>query len=230
MNENKIVAYKLLSQNMSSYNNTEWEIGGTITLPDTGNYRMCSEKVLHCYSDKYLAVLMNPAHASIDDPRLFEILVDRVVNTDGLKQASLSQTIVKEIELPIITNVQKVAFAIYCALQVYNDPTFISWAYRWLSGENRTAYAAATYATYANAATTYVAAAHAATHATYAAATHATYANVAAAHAIATYANATYVAAIATYVASAANAAVYVRETKEKINFGEVWKKAAEIK
>jgi len=37
-----------------------------------------------------------------------------------------------------MTDTQKVAFAILCVLEVYDDSMFVEWAHKWLSGEDRT--------------------------------------------------------------------------------------------
>ena len=134
--------YKLVTQEMTTQNNTKWEIGVTNKAIRPGN-EMCSNQVLHCYSDPRLAVLFNPVHANIANPILMEIACSPIVNTDGLKHACKEQTPIKIIELPKITLNQRVAFAIKCALLVYKAVDFVTWAEKWLSGEDRTAYAAA---------------------------------------------------------------------------------------
>ena len=73
--------YKLLTQKMTSYNNTKWEIGKTIAVTKPGD-KMCSDEVLHCYNHPMLAVIFNSIHAIISNPKLFEIEVDEIVNTE----------------------------------------------------------------------------------------------------------------------------------------------------
>jgi hypothetical protein len=127
--------YKLLTQEMTSHNYTTWEIGVPITIAKKG-VRMCSDQVLHCYNHPLLAVIFNSIHADIFNPKLFEISVDKIVNTDGLKFASKSQTLIKEISLPEITSKQKIEFAIKVAKLVYKNESWNSWADDWLSGED----------------------------------------------------------------------------------------------
>jgi len=219
------VMYKLVTQDMKTQNNTHWEIGVTnkAKLPGTN---MCSGQVLHCYSNPYLAVLFNPIHANIANPILMEIKCSPIVNTDGLKHACKEQTPIRVIPLPTLTTTQKVAFAIKCALLVCKTPLFITWAEKWLSGEDRS-YAAAHYAADAAdaAAAHYAADAAAARYARYAAASYARYADAAAHYAdadadadaaaavryaadaaAARYAAAHYAAAAARYAADAAAA------------------------
>jgi hypothetical protein len=158
--------YKLLTQDLTSHNKTKWELNKTITVTKEG-IQMCTDQVLHCYNHPLLAILFNPLHANISNPRLFEIEVDKIVNTDGLKYASKSQTLIKELIIPEISLEQKVEFAIRVAKLVYKDTKWNTWADNWLDKSDRTkesAYAAA-YAVYA-----YHAAANAACHAANAAA------------------------------------------------------------
>lgn len=114
---------------------------------------MCSNNYFHAYHDPLLAVLLNPIHAYINNPRLFKVLVDGESKDDkGLKCGYKSMTLVEELELPEITSNQKIAFGILCALEVYKEPKFVSWAENWLDGSDgsdnaaraaRAAYAAA---------------------------------------------------------------------------------------
>jgi hypothetical protein len=127
--------YKLLTQDLTSYEDTKWEIGTPITIAKEG-VEMCSDQVLHCYNHPVLAVVFNPIHASIYNPKLFEIEVDKIVATDGLKFASKSQTLIREISLPEITTKQKIEFAIKVAKLVYKGKSWNSWANDWLSRED----------------------------------------------------------------------------------------------
>jgi len=128
--------YKLLSKEMTSYKDTKWEIGIPIKIEKTGN-TMCSDEVLHCYNHPLLAVFLNPIHADIKEPKLFEIKVDEIVNNDGLKFASKSQTLINEIPLPEISYEQRVEIGIKIAKTVYKDEKWNEWADKWLSGEDR---------------------------------------------------------------------------------------------
>ena len=129
-------AYKLLTQNLTSRGGMTWEIGGTNTAAGPGT-AMCSPDLLHCYAHPALAVLFNPIHAGIKNPRLFEITTSEILANDGLKMGCKSQTLVKELELPVFTPEQRVEFGIRCALEVCSDAAFRKWAERWLSGEYR---------------------------------------------------------------------------------------------
>ena len=139
-------AYKLLSQNMQSYGGTGWEIGVPVVVTVPGN-TLCTNQLLHCYSDLELAVIFNPIHANIRNPRLFEIKTSEILADDGLKQGCKEQVLVEELPLPVISTDIKIAFAILCALEVWQDETFVNWAYKWLNKEDRSETAA--YAAYA---------------------------------------------------------------------------------
>lgn len=121
---------------MTSFNKTEWKLGVPITIDKPGT-TMCSDQVLHCYNHPLLASFLNPVHANISNPRLFEIEVDKIVNTDGLKFASKSQTLLQEIGFTQILAEKRVKIAILIAKTVNTEQKWNEWADRWLSGEDR---------------------------------------------------------------------------------------------
>ena len=143
--------YKLTDQEMQTHGNFQWELGKWYEIPEENQGNdLCSESWFHCYNDPYLAILLNPIHANIENPRLFEIEVDGDSMEDkGLKFGFTKMRLVKEIKIPEVSMEQRVEFAIRCALEVCHDKKFVSWANKWLSGEDRspeTAYV--TYVTY----------------------------------------------------------------------------------
>jgi len=123
--------YKLTDQELRTHNGFQWEVGKKYTIEKPGT-KMCSDQVFHCYSHPVLAVILNPVHANIKNPRMFEVEVDEIVAGDGLKFASKAQTLVSEIALPELSTVQKVDFAIRVALKVYKDEGFEKWAASYL--------------------------------------------------------------------------------------------------
>lgn len=136
-----MIKYKLLSQDMKSYKNFLWEIGATVKIEKEGN-RLCSEDVFHFYDHPALAVIFNPIHAQIKNPRLFEIEVEDIVSHDGMKGGCKQATLVKEIPIPKISLEQRVEFAIKVSLLVYTEKSYVLWAENWLNGEDRTIKAA----------------------------------------------------------------------------------------
>ena len=128
--------YKLVDKKWETRNNTQWSIGQTNKVTGEGK-KLCSPDLLHCYKSPVQAILFNPIHASIRNPILLEIECSELLVDDGLKYGCKEQTPLKELSLPDITIEQKVAFAIYCALEVYSEKTFVVWANNWLSGKDR---------------------------------------------------------------------------------------------
>ena len=203
------IYYKLTTQEGKTKNNTQW--GENLTHEATGDIKqdLCSDAWIHAYTHPLLAVLMNPVHANIKNPILWEGNGEGKAKFEPLKCGFRKFTTLRQIPLPEVTDVQKIAFGILCVKEVYKDPSWNQWADKWLSGEDRTkssadaaaAYAAAAYAA-AYAAAADVVAYYAADAAAYAAADAADAASNAAAYA-AYYA---YYASAAEYAANAAYA------------------------
>ena len=202
-----MIKYKLTNQNMQTYNGFQWKLGEWQEAQGSSEKDLCTDGWLHCYDSPLLAILQNPRHADIKNPRLWEVEVAGDFKNDkGLKCGYRKMRLVKEIKVPKITTEQKIKYAILCAKQVYLEKKWNIWADNWLSNINRTApappvvyiigddaYVVANSAAHAAAS---AADAHAAAHATYAVATYAA-ADATAAHAAyAAYAVATYAAAV----------------------------------
>lgn len=179
-NDKSVIVYKLTTQAMTTHKGFKWELG--VAASTDGEGELCGPGWLHYYHSPLLAVLLNRIHANIHNPRLFKAEASGAHKDDnGLKGGCTVLRLVEEMKLPMLTNVQRRAFAILCAQQVYDDKdsggVWSSWAEKWLSGEDRTEKSrkAATYAaTYATTyATTYAAADAAATYAADADATYA---------------------------------------------------------
>jgi hypothetical protein len=136
---------KLTDQDLRTYNDFQWELEKTETI-DTKGGELCSNDFFHYYTDPLLAVILNPIHACIENPRIFLVKPSGETKDDnGLKMGSKELTLVEEIELPEITKVQKIAFGILCALEVCKEPDFIKWATGWLDGSDRSTERAAAY-------------------------------------------------------------------------------------
>ena len=195
------IKYKLVNQQLTTFNGCQWKIG--IPKETSGEGDLCSSGWLHYYHDPLLAVLLNPIHADIHNPRLFTCLVEGGQKDDrGLKGGCTKLTLIEEIPLPVVTKNQKIAFGILCAQQVYSDNGGVwdNWAEKWLSGEDRSEKSRV------DAADADAAYAAAAAYASYAAANAAAYASYAA-NAANAAAYAAYAAADAAYAAAAAYAA-----------------------
>ena len=146
--------YKLTDNNGKTRKNTQW--GENVSHTATGtDPDLCSDGWIHFYMDPRIAVVMNPAHANFKSPILWEVEYSGKVVHEPLKSGAKTLTTIRRIPLPEISLNQKIAFAIYCAKEVYEDEKWNLWADKWLSGEDRTqrsAYSAADAAYYASAA------------------------------------------------------------------------------
>lgn len=134
--------YKLTNQDLTTHEGHPWVVGEWQEIL-TADVKICTADVFHYYYSPEQAVLFNPIHAAIQAPLLWEIECSEEVNTDTLKGACKRMRLVRQIPLPVITPEQRVAFAIYCAEAVADDPTWLAWASGWMSGEDRSVKAAA---------------------------------------------------------------------------------------
>ena len=137
--------YKLVSQTYTTQNATLWRDahGKWLTVSASGEGSgLCTPGVIHFYDHPVLAVLFNPLHAEIDNPRLLKIRTSRPVAHDGLKGGCKSACAVAELQVPPISRAQLIEFAIRVALHVYEEPTFRKWAHGWLTRRDRSSAAA----------------------------------------------------------------------------------------
>ena len=133
---------KLVTQDLKTHNQFQWELGKKETIKTTGG-ELCSSDFFHYYSDPLLSVFLNPIHADIENPRLFLVdVVGETLSDRGLKLGSKELTLIKEIDLPEVTLNQRIAFGILCALGVSKEPEFVLWANGWLDGSDRSSVAA----------------------------------------------------------------------------------------
>jgi len=139
--------YKLTDQNMQTFLGFQWEIGKWVHTSGKGS--LCTKGWLHCYTHPLLAILLNPIHANIKNPKLFRVSVKGKRETNkGLKLGFSYMKLVKEIPVPTITLTQKIAFGILCAKEVYKEEKWNQWANNWLSGKDRSKDASAAFAIY----------------------------------------------------------------------------------
>jgi hypothetical protein len=197
--------YKLTDSKHQTRNSTQW--GENVTHEATGDGKLCGPGWLHAYTDPLLAVLLNPIHGNIGNPVLWEAEGDIGKDDRGLKVGCKSLTTIKQLDSPEITVVNRIAFGIFCALEVYHETKFKKWANGWLNNTDRSAYAAAV--------------AYAAANAAYAAVANATNAYAAA--------NAAYAAVADATNAYAANAA-YAAANAAEIDLPAIAKKAMTYK
>jgi hypothetical protein len=138
--------YKLTNENgvtRAGYRNaTQWGIGVTSNADETLPPVLCTEGVIHAYESPELAILMNPIHADLTNPRLWEAEGKIVAREGQLKVGCRSLTTTKELTLPECTTEIRVRFAILCALKIYEEPGFVKWADEWLRNIDRSKAAA----------------------------------------------------------------------------------------
>lgn len=128
--------YKLTNQNLQTYGGFQWTLGNKETA--SGEDDLCGPGWLHYYHHPLLAVLLNPIHANIKEPRLFEVLAEGEHKDDrGLKGGCTEMTLLKEIPLPEVTEEHRIAFGILCAKEVEEGKEWNEWADNWLSGKDR---------------------------------------------------------------------------------------------
>ena len=191
-----MIKYKLTNQKLQTYKGFQWEVGKWVNATGSITRPLCTDGWLHCYDSPLLAILHNPIHADIDNPKLFEVKVKGKCKTDnGLKSGFRSMCLIQELPQPYITHEQHIAYGILCARAVYSNVMWNKWADNWLLNKDRT-YTVAVNA-YVAADVAYVAAyvAHAAYAAAANAAAHAAHAAYAAANAAAYAAHAACAAA-----------------------------------
>ena len=147
-----MLVYKLTDQDGRTYNNTQW--GENVTHETDGEGPLCTKGWLHFYSSPELAILMNPVHVDFTNPKMWLAKAEGIFKDDfGRKGGCTKLTTLYEIPVPVITETQKIAFGILCALEVFDDKEFQKWANNWLKNKDRTEEAAyvvakATYAMY----------------------------------------------------------------------------------
>jgi hypothetical protein len=130
-------AYKLTDQSMCTSCECRWVLGEW--KESSGEGGLCGPGWLHAYNHPLVASFMNPIHACIDNPRLFEVECDGdYLDDHGLKCGHTRMRLVREIELPVLTTEQRVYAGIQCAIASgYADAGWLSWAERWISGGDR---------------------------------------------------------------------------------------------
>lgn len=137
------IAYKLTDIDMQTYGGFQWRLDEPAYT--SGEGELCGRGWLHFYDDPLLAVFLNPIHARFKNPRMFEALATGEIKTDrGRKFGTTELTLKREIEVPVVMTVQRIAFGILCAKHVCDDQPWNAWADKWFSGEDRTMGAAKT--------------------------------------------------------------------------------------
>ena len=139
--------YKLTDRNGRTRNSTQW--GPGVSHSGTGEGGLCGPGWIHAYESPLIAAFMNPIHANFKNPRLWEAEGEVGVRDGQLKCGCKTLTTIREIPLPEITAEMWVRFAILCTKEASTAAVgeawkaWNAWADKWLSGEGRSAAAAA---------------------------------------------------------------------------------------
>lgn len=93
--------YKLTEQDYTTYyKSMTWKIGETNKVIEKENPQMCSGDVIHAYKNKNLALLLNPIHADIKNPKLLECEGNIIVEDYG-KCGVFELTPTKKLSYPV---------------------------------------------------------------------------------------------------------------------------------
>ena len=144
-------AYKLTDENGQTRNQTQWSPNVSHSANGEGK-ELCSDGWMHFYTNPLIAIVMNPRHADFKSPKLWECETSGEHLHEALKSGCKTLTTIKEIPVPKVTSIQRIAFGILCTKEVYKDEAWNEWADKWnewadkwnewadkwLSGEDRT--------------------------------------------------------------------------------------------
>jgi hypothetical protein len=135
-----MILYKLTDEDgytrRGKENETRWAEDTTHTAIGTGG--LCTDGVIHAYEHPLIASFMNPIHASIQNPLLWECEGEIIARDGQMLCGCKTLTLLNPMPMPEITTAQRVRISIKCALLVYHDPGFVSWANGWLNGSDHT--------------------------------------------------------------------------------------------
>lgn len=134
-----MTVYKLTSAAMTTFQGFKWQLGKTYRATGRPRRPLCSAGWLHAYDHPLVALFHNPIHAEFNrNMRLFEAKTGRIVKFDGpMKLGARSLTLVRELDVPVITTEMRVRYAIKIAWP-QGDAIWCTWAKNWLTGADRT--------------------------------------------------------------------------------------------
>jgi len=135
-----MIYYKLTDRNGSTKRGMHWAVGKTNRATGKGK-ELCTDGYLHVYDTPEQAAFMRPAHVE-SYTRLFKARSRCKGITDGTKRGIKSCTVLEEVKLPELTTEQRVEIAIRASLLIYKEESYRKWTKGWLSGKDRSAYAA----------------------------------------------------------------------------------------
>lgn len=131
------VLCKWVSENMMTMNDTKWVVGVPNELPEKDKLMLCEPGLFHYMKHPLIAIMFKYFNLCEDYSKLYEVKPEGKIVEGWDKCGATKLTLIKQLEIPKITDAQQVAFGILCAKEVYKEPKFVSWADKWLSGEDR---------------------------------------------------------------------------------------------
>ena len=128
---------KWFGKNMESWEDPKWEVGVPKGLPENNN----SKNAFQYYTNPLLAVMFKKYHLGHlikdDYHGLYEVFPGGTIVEDADILSATKMVVVKKLEIPRVSLVQKIAFGILCVKEVSNNKHFDDWANDWLSGKDR---------------------------------------------------------------------------------------------
>jgi hypothetical protein len=91
--------YKLTDQKGQTHDSFQWTVGTEFSLKPKASPELCSPDVFHVYRDPNLALLLNPIHADIKEPLLWQAQGDVVIEDWG-KAGCFSLQLTEQLPLP----------------------------------------------------------------------------------------------------------------------------------
>ena len=137
-----MILYKLTNENDQTCAETQWGEGIEHTASGKGD--LCGPGWLHAYTDRLLAVLLDPINARFGETaHLWQAEGDVGKSDRGLQVGCTRLRTIRRIKKPVVSTVQRVAFGILCAREGCDDPSWRDWAEKWLDGRDRSINSAA---------------------------------------------------------------------------------------
>ena len=129
--------YKVTNQDGKTQGGTQWAPDITHNALGAPDQPLCTDSWIHYYETLPLAVFMHPTHTDFPNPRFweFEPIGNTICSND--KSGARAGRTVREVQAPAVTTEQRIAFGIFAALEVSQEPSFTTWAEGWLSGSDR---------------------------------------------------------------------------------------------
>ena len=134
---------KLTDSNDRTRNGTQW--GEGVIHRASGKGDLCTKGWIHYYRDPVLAVMMDPAHGNFgENAHMWTVTTSGKRKHEPDKSGAQCVRTVEQIEMPTVTLVQRQAFGILAAQEVYcqwaeydRDGEWWNWSEAWLKGEDR---------------------------------------------------------------------------------------------